>query len=83
MAELTEETARELLDALEENRTELRRIRREGLVARLSDGERDEIARQVFELVDERLAPADERDADDAPGRQRHVTRDYFTKRRD
>lgn len=81
MAGLTEETVRELLDALEETRAELRRIARQGLVAHLTDGERDEIARQVFELVDERLAPADSRDADDAPGRRQDGRGRYFKKR--
>lgn len=79
--ELTEETARELLEALEENRAELRRIRRQGIVARLSDGEREEIANQVFERVDERLAPADELDVDDAPGRRQDGRGRYFKKR--
>lgn len=69
MAGLTEETAGDLLEALGELRAELRKIRRDGLVARLSEAEREEISRRVFERVDERLAPADVRGGDDAPGR--------------
>jgi hypothetical protein len=77
MAELTEETGNALLEALGELRAELRRIRRGGLVARLSDAERDEIARQVYERIDERLAPAADRDLDDAP----RGDRGFFKKR--
>lgn len=82
MAELTEETGRDLLAALEELRGELRRIRREGLVARLSEAEREEIAGRVYERVDERLAPADADDVDDAPrpGHRRPAGR-YFGRR--
>jgi hypothetical protein len=74
MAGLTEETAHDLLEALAELRSELRRIRRDGLVARLSEAEREEIADRVFERVDERLAPAEIAD-DDAPTRRGRLAR--------
>lgn len=68
MADLTEDTGRALLEALEEIRGELRQLRRTGVVARLSEAEREEVAERVFERVDARLAPAETRgSADDAP----------------
>lgn len=70
---MTDDAARDLLAAIDELRGELRRLKRDGIVVRLSDPERDEIARRVFDLLDQRLAPADTA-ADDAPrqtGRRR------------
>ena len=75
---MDDELARDLLEALNELRGELRRIRRDGLVARLSEAEREEIAGRVYERVDERLAPA-ELAADDAPARRGKPKR-YFGK---
>lgn len=77
---MTDDQAAELVEAMDELRAELRRIRRDGLVARLSEAERDEIARQVFERVDERLAPVDDRNGDETPGRQGPGGR-YFRRR--
>lgn len=67
MAALTQETALDLLEALNDLRQELRAVRREGLVARLSETERELIAARVFERVDERLAPAESDQLDEHP----------------
>jgi hypothetical protein len=63
--------ARELL-------AELRRLRRDGIVARLSEAEREEIALRVFERVDERLAPADAEQVQDEPPRARKSASKFF-----
>lgn len=75
---MTDDQAAALLEAIDELRSELARIRRQGLVARLSDAEREEIADRVFERVDERLAPADSADLDDAPARRRTSGRKFL-----
>lgn len=71
MSQVSQETALDLLEAMNELRSELRRLKRDGIVARLSDAEREDIARRVYERVDTRLAPADARALDDAPRARR------------
>jgi hypothetical protein len=75
---MTDDQAAELLEAIDELRAELRRIRRDGLVARLSQAERDEIAAQVFERVDERLAPAETRQGDEPPRKRAGGGKGFF-----
>jgi len=60
----------DVIDTVEELRRELRRLRTGELVARLSEADREEIARRVYERVDERLAPR-ELAQDEAPPRRR------------
>jgi hypothetical protein len=69
----------DLREAIDELLAELRRLRRGGLVARLSGAEREEIADRVFERVDERLAPAEAGAAsDDEPPGRGSGSRRYF-----
>jgi hypothetical protein len=62
-----EQLLEDVLESTNELRQELRRLRTGELVARLSDADREEIANQVFERVDERLAPLDDTDTEGSP----------------
>jgi hypothetical protein len=58
---------------------EIRKLRTGELVARLSEADRDQIAAQVFERVDERLAPLDDdQHTDGAPRRRGRGSSGYF-----
>lgn len=67
MSDRLEQLLEDVLELGGELRGELRKLRTGELVARLSEADRDHIAAQVFERVDERLAPLDDDEPEGSP----------------
>jgi len=72
MSEHELELLADVLAEVKKLRGELRAVKANGIVARLSPAERHEVAVEVFEMVDERLAPPDVKRVDEAPRGRRH-----------